>query len=195
MMDFVAGVMQAFVPLFVAIDMAGCVIIFVGMTHELERPQLLHIVNTAAVFSVAIALTFALLGNGIFGVLGITSEDFQIGGGVLLFGYAVVDLLGVSMRTRHEAADMGIVPLATPLLAGPALLTTEMLMVSRFGLAETIVAVVLNLALAWLALRQAHRVKDIVGRAVLLGVSKIIMILLAGIGVMMVRQGLGAYLG
>ncbi len=192
-MDFLLNVLQAFVPIFVAIDVAGCVIIFVGMTHDLERPQLLRIVNMAAVFSVVIALTFALLGNSIFRVLGITAADFQVGGGVLLFGYAVVDLLGVSMRTRHEAHDMGIVPLATPLLAGPALLTTEMLMVTRFGLLQTIVAVVINLGIAWLALRQAHRVKDLVGRPILLGVSKIIMILLAGIGVMMVRQGIISY--
>lgn len=195
MADFIVSTLGAFIPIFVAIDVAGCIIIFVSMTHDLEHPQLLHIVNTAAVFSVAIALTFVLLGKAIFQVLGITSEDFQIAGGVLLFGYAVVDLLGVSMRTRHEASDMGIVPLATPLLAGPALLTTEMLMVERFGMLQTIIAVVLNLALVWLALRQAHRVKDIIGRPVLLGGSKIIMILLAGIGVMMVRQGLTAYFG
>jgi len=94
----------------------------------------------------------------------------------------------------RDTTGIGIVPLATPLIAGPALLTTIVLMVDEHKLGVTLVAVALNLALTWALLRVADRLAARIGREVLNGFSKVLMVLLAGYGVMMVRQGVLAFL-
>ena len=193
-MAFLMAVGLAFVPLFVAIDVAGCVPVFLGLTSGVDPARTRRIVNQAMAVSFIIAAVFALSGRLIFRLLSIEAADFQIGGGVLLFCYALVDILATGRRMRRDTTAIGIVPLATPLIAGPALLTTIILMVDQHGCLPTLAAVALNLAVAWLALRWANALADRIGREVLGGVSKVLMVLLAGIGVMMVRRGLEFYL-
>lgn len=193
-MEFLGKVGLALVPLLVAIDPAGCVPVFLGLTQGLEASRVRRIVNQAAVVSLLIAVVFALSGQAVFHLLGIESADFQIGGGLLLFCYALVDILATGRRMRRDTSAVGIVPLATPLIAGPALLTTVILLVGLRGMAETLVAVGLSLLVTWLALRSAQWFSARIGREVLNGVSKVLMVLLAGIGVMMVRKGLMVYL-
>ncbi|MBN2581637.1 MAG: MarC family protein [Planctomycetes bacterium] len=193
-MEFLKAMALAFVPLFVAIDAPGLVPVFVGMTSDIDLRRQHRIINQATLVSAIIAFTFTLSGLAIFGLLSIQVQDFQIGGGLLLFCYAIVDILASGRRTRRNDAAVGIVPLATPLIAGPALLTTIILMQAQHGQAVTLAALAANLVVVWLALRAAHWFSARIGREVLSGVSKVLMVLLAGIGVMMVRQGVGFYL-
>jgi len=193
-MEFLAAVALAFVPLFVAIDVPGVMPIFVGMTTEIEDRRRRRIISQATIVSAAIAFTFALSGLAIFRLLSIQVQDFQIGGGLLLFCYAIVDILATGRRMRRNDAAVGIVPLATPLIARPALLTTIILMQAQHGQAVTLAALTANLALVYLGLRSAEWFSARIGREVLGGISKVFMVLLAGIGVMMVRQGLTFYL-
>ena len=193
-MDFLQSVGMAFVPLFVAIDAAGCVPIYLGLSKGLPPERMRRTVDQAALVSLAIAVVFALVGRELFRLLGIEVADFQIGGGLLLFGYALTDLLSTGRRVRRATPSIGIVPLATPLLAGPALLTTLILMVDQHGLAPALLAVAANLVLVWIALRFAGRLAAAKTREFLNGVSKVTMVLLAGIGVMMVRKGFLAHL-
>jgi len=191
---FTAAAGLAFVPLFVAIDLAGCIPVFLGLTGDQERDRTRRIVNQATVVSFVIAAVFALTGELVFRLLSIETADFQIGGGALLFGYALVDILATGRRMRRDNLAVGIVPLATPLIAGPALLTTIMLMVDQHGRWETLAALAANLLLVWAGLRSADWFSARIGREVLNGVSKVLMVLLAGIGVMMVRMGLESHL-
>jgi len=192
--DFLVALGLAFVPLLVAVDPAGCVPIFLGLTADLDRAQVRRIVNQAAVVSFIIAALFAVGQRWLFRLLSMEMSDFQIGGGLLLFGLAITDLLATGRRTKRDHTGIGIVPLATPLIAGPALLTTIVLTVDAHGLAVTLLAVALNLVLTWILLRSADRLAARIGREVLNGFSKVLMVLLAGYGVMMVRQGILAFL-
>jgi len=94
---------------------------------------------------------------------------------------------------RRNDIAVGIVPLATPLVAGPALLTTIILMQAQHGQAVTLTALTANLALVYLGLRSAEWFSAHIGREALGGISKVFMVLLAGIGVMMVRKGVMFY--
>ena len=193
-MEFFKNVAVAFVPLFVALDAAGLVPVFLGLTVDHDTHRQRRIINQALIVNLIIAVGFALSGRLIFQLLGIRVQDFQIGGGLLLFCYAIMDLLTTGRRMRRGDGNVGIVPLATPLIAGPALLTTIILIVDQYGTAVTLAAVVLNLAVTWAALLSARWFSARIGREVLNGVSKVLMVLLAGIGVMMVRKGVLYYL-
>jgi multiple antibiotic resistance protein len=188
--DVLPAFLHAFVPLFVAVDVIGVAPIYLGLTQRVpphERGTMLRLsLLVAAIVSVA----FALLGKAAFVFLGITVSDFQIAGGLILFGIAAVDLLTTETRALAYGADVGVVPLGVPIISGPAVITTAIVLVDLYGAPVTVAALLANLAVCWAVLANAARLERFLGRTGARGVSKIVSLLLAAIGVHLVRQGL-----
>ena len=86
--------------------------------------------------------------------------------------------------------DFGIVPLGMPLIAGPALITTLLLLVQTQGMAVTLVALAVNLVLIVLAFVGSDWLGRTIGQMGLRAISKIVSMLLAAIAVAMIRRGL-----
>jgi multiple antibiotic resistance protein len=81
-----------------------------------------------------LAVGFVFLGQAIFRLLGIALGDFLIAGGTILFCLAMIDILSPAPDARRPSADLGAVPLGTPLIAGPAVLTTSLAIIEEYGL-------------------------------------------------------------
>jgi len=91
--------------------------------------------------------------------LGITIYDFQIAGGGLLFVIAVRLLLPGAQKnplTSSHDKDMGVFPLGTPLITGPAVLATTLMMMNSFGPLVTFVSLILNMFFVWITARLIH---------------------------------------
>jgi multiple antibiotic resistance protein len=119
----------------------------------------------------------------------------MIAGGALLFAFSVRDLLAPGASA--QAADretFGAVPLGVPLLAGPAVLTTCMLLVDQYGTALTSLAVAANMGLAAVVLAFADRIHRALGSSGTRIVHRVTLLLLASIAVMTVRRGLELFL-
>jgi multiple antibiotic resistance protein len=134
------------------------------------------------------------LGQVIFLFLGITEADFRIAGGILLLVLAVLDLLSRGKPAVDEHEMIGIVPLAMPLIAGPATLTTVLVLASRgpsatFSYSMTALSLALNLAFLLLLLLGAARISGRIGMGALQAFSKLVMVLLAAIAVNFIRVG------
>jgi multiple antibiotic resistance protein len=143
-----------------------------------------------------VALVFLWIGQAVFALLGITVADFMVAGGALLFIIAVSDLLTVQKRLRQiDPATLGPVPLGVPLLSGPAVLTSSILLANEHGLAWTALAIVANLAIAALAFVAAGSIQRLLGEAGSKVLSKVSSLLLASIAVMIARKGLTMLLG
>lgn len=179
-----------FVPLLAAMNPLGKIPVFISLTEGATPQRVRRVVHQAVGVSLGISVIFLFAGRYIFEFLSIRSADFEIGGGLLLFIIAVADILNVRRRLPQDDEVLGVCPLATPLIAGPALLTTILLMADSYGVATTLVGLVLNTAIIWGVLRSASWLVRKIGRPTLVGLSKVMMILLAAIGVMMVRKGL-----
>jgi multiple antibiotic resistance protein len=138
-----------------------------------------------------VALLFLFLGRSIFIAIGIGEGDFQIAGGLILFILAGRELVQSPSQDKKASLpdDFGVVPLGMPLIAGPATITTLLVISQSFGLAMTLVALAVNLALVALAFAQSERLERKVGQTGLRAVSKIIALLLAAIAVHIVRRG------
>lgn len=76
---------QAFIPLFVAIDPIGLVAIFLALGRGTPVATKRRITRQAILTGGGVALLFLFLGQSMFGALGITVSDFQIAGGLILF--------------------------------------------------------------------------------------------------------------
>ena len=133
------------------------------------------------------------IGKAILRFIGITIPDFQIAGGSLLFIISVRLLLPdakkVLLSDNHDR-NVGVFPLGTPLITGPAVLTTTLMMLDNFGVAPTFVSLVLNMIIAWATLIKADIIIKFMGSSGTRAFSKIMYILLAAISVMMIRRGL-----
>lgn len=183
----------SFIPIFVAVDAIGTIPLFISLVDGLSKKQRQKIIMESLVTATAVAFIFILVGKWILNVIGITIFDFQVAGGVLLFVIAVRLLLpGTSkfVLTNGHEKDVGVFPLGTPLITGPAVLTTTLMMQDSHGLWPTFISLLLNLLIVWFSLKNADWIMKLLGANGTRAFSKIMYILLAAIGVMMIRKGL-----
>jgi multiple antibiotic resistance protein len=190
MSEWATKFIQAFIPLFVAIDPIGLAAIFLGLGQNIA-PERRHKIADQAIWTGGlVALGFLLLGQSVFAALGISVSDFQIAGGLVLFILAARDLLQSAAEPEKLPDDFGVVPLGMPLIAGPASITTLLITVQTSGIVIALVALALNLALVVLALHYSDWLGRKIGATGMRAISKIISMLLAAIAVSMIRHGL-----
>lgn len=191
-MHIIESALLCFIPVFVAIDPVGIVPMFLSLTRGYEARERRKIVLDSVLTATVIGIIFVLAGKTIFLLLGITIQDFAIAGGALLFILSIIDLLGDGSARAHaaESRALGIFPLGTPLIVGPALLTTLIILVDTFGFVPALIAFVLNLIVLFAALYKADLILSVLGENGTRAFAKIMSILLAAIGIMMVRRGI-----
>jgi multiple antibiotic resistance protein len=85
---------------------------------------------------------------------------------------------------------MAVVPLGTPLLAGPATITTLLLLYKQYPLAMILISYVLNILICWVIFLAGNRIMKVLGQGGLKAISKVFSLLLAAIAVSMVISGL-----
>ena len=187
-----------FVPLFVAMDAIGVLPILVPLTQDMKVKERNRTVRLAVVTALGLGLGFVAIGKGIFLFLGIDVSDFLVAGGLILFLLAAKDLITGKMLDAQASvgADMlGVVPIGTPLVVGPAVLTTLLILVDQYSIVIVIISFVLNLVIAWLLFAQANRVVAFLGQGGVRATSKIVSLFLAAIAIKMIRQGVLQVLG
>jgi multiple antibiotic resistance protein len=181
---------RAFIPLFVAIDVFGVLPLFVGLTEGMDRAARRRLTLQATATAFAVSLVFLIAGNLVFAFLGITENDFRVGGGIVLLVLAVYDLIFTPDVERKPDSTVGVVPIGIPLIMGPAALTTIIFLVTAYGYATAVSALLANLVLVWIVFTRADRIARLLGRAGSRAVAKVIALFLAGIAVMMIRSGI-----
>ncbi|MFA6349695.1 MAG: MarC family protein [Candidatus Omnitrophota bacterium] len=190
--------MLTFIPIFVAVDAIGNIPVFVSMVEGLNKKQRSKVITDSVTTAALMAILFMFVGKWVLRVLSITISDFQIAGGGLLFVIAVRLLLPGSQKTaisNGNDKDLGVFPLGTPLITGPAVLTTTLILLDTFGPVTTFISLVVNMLIVWISLLKADLIMKVLGAGGTRAFSKIMYILLAAIAVMMVRHGItGAFL-
>jgi multiple antibiotic resistance protein len=180
-----------FVPLFVAVDALGILPLFMGLTQGLTRSRTRRIIFQSVITAMMVALVFLFIGKGILMLLGITVADFMIAGGTLLFVISLSDLISTEKRRlQMEPEEVGAVPLGVPLIVGPGVLTTTILLINQYGLIPTVSATIVNIIIAGIVFWMAGSINRVLGTSGTKTISKLASLILAAIGVMMVRKGI-----
>lgn len=193
---------EVLVTMFVIMDPVGNVPIFLSVTRRLDarardRSALLAVLTAGAVIFV-----FALVGRQVLGYLGVSVPALQAAGGLLLLLVALELLTGAAsvMRGEPEEGDhvaVAMVPLGTPLLAGPGAIVATIVFVTAAerpaDVAMIAGGVVSVLAIVYLALRFSGLLIGILGRSGILLLSRIAGLLLAAIAVQMLADALIAF--
>jgi len=191
LVDFFSDLLLSFIPILIAMDAVGTLPILLGLSESMAARERARMVRLAMITALGLGLGFIALGKIVFLLLGIEAADFLVAGGLILFILAARELL-TERVTGHGEADremFGVVPLGTPLIVGPAVLTTLLLLIDRYFIGAVLLSFIINLAIAWLIFAQGNRIANFLGRAGLRAASKIAMLLLAAIAIMMIREG------
>lgn len=187
--------LSAFIPIFVAVDAIGLLPIFIALTQGLDQKTKQKVIMESILTALGLAVGFIFLGRAVFKLLGITIGDFMVAGGLVLFCIAVMELLAARKERLAGVYDFGVVPLGTPLLVGPAVLTTSLIMIDQYGLPVTLASILLNILFAVVLFLFSDVLIKIIGDGGARAISKVMALLLAAIAVMMIRKGIVQMLG
>jgi multiple antibiotic resistance protein len=192
---FLKPYVLSFIPLFIAIGAFDFIPFVMALTRGMPEKARRRTVREGVGAAVLILAAFLLVGKAVFLLLGVSVADFMVAGGLLLLLISIKALLVDSDDAKVlKSGEMSIVPLATPLIAGPAAMTTTLILLDTFGAQVALVSIVLNGLVAWLMLDQAPRVSRVLGERGTRALSKVSYILLASIAVMMMRRGITQFL-
>lgn len=184
-----------FIPLFVAFNALGILPIFVSLTSEMAGPERKKVIYQSLLTGFLVSLGFLAVGKSVFALLGITVSDFQIAGGILLFIVSIIDLIFPEKTRTFPKETMGVVPIGIPLIVGPAVLTLLLIIVHTYGYVSTLLCLILNFLVVWLAFSQSHWIMRLMKEGGAKGIGKVFSLLLAAFAMTMVRIGIKGWIG
>jgi len=189
MLEILESLPMTFIPIFVAMDVFAVLPIFISVTCEIPADGRKAVIRQSIITALAVSLIFVAVGEVVFRILSISVDDFKIAGGLVLLVIAVLDLVRFGGERRRPEDAVGVVPIGVPLIVGPAVLTTLIVLIDHHGIFPTVISLILNLAIVWISFVRAEDITRMIGKNGIVALSKVMAILLASIAVMMIRLG------
>ena len=201
MSQVVNGVLLAevFVTLFVIMDPVGTVPIFLSLTSGRSPASARRAAWQAVAVSFFVITVFAFFGQQILGYLNISLAALQGAGGLLLLLVALELLTGNDKEpTAATGTNVALVPLGTPLLAGPGAIVATMLFSRRVHAWPDFVAVSLGIVLVhlclWIVMRYSLPILRLIRESGVLLVTRIAGLLLSAIAVQLIADSVRAFM-
>jgi len=169
-------------------DLGGLVPAFLILTKNLDDSERKRVSTEALLTALAISVLFVAVGRWIFQLIGISVSDFQMAGGLLLLVLAIVEMLHLGKEVQ-PGSHVGPVPLGTPMIVGPAVLTSLIILIPLYGYVVTLGALCANLFLVGFTFSQSKRLVRRLGEDGLRVTSQVFSLFLAAIAVSMIRRG------
>lgn len=181
--------------LFAVIDVIGSVPLFITYKQKMGGLDEKRIV----IYSAAIMLSFLFIGQFLLNMFGLTIQSFAVAGAIVLF------LLGLEMVLGHEIfkGDGGdsktsiragsIVPIAFPIIAGTASLTTIMSLKANYERIYIILGIVINLILVYIVLKSLGWIQRVLGQGGMIAIRKFFGVVLLAMAVKIFSTNLSAF--
>lgn len=184
------GILEAFITLFVIMDPVGNLPIIMGLTKGMPIKEVKKNVDRAIFVAGVLLFVFLFLGIRIFNFFGINLNSFQIAGGIVLLIMGIMYVFGASFKfVRAHSNDLSV-PIGTPLLTGPGVITTTIILVKENGTFETVIAAFFTLLATWLILINGSRLYKVLGEHWTNVISRVMGIVLAAIAVEFITRGI-----
>jgi multiple antibiotic resistance protein len=137
---------------------------------------------------------FALVGQELLALFGISLPSFEMAGGLLLLLLAL-DILfrGERFAKPGSHEDAGIVPIAFPLLVGPGAITTTMIALGAYGILVTLGSVLIVMLLSWVVMKQTPRIHSLLGKTGSSVVAQVMAVFIAAIAIQFIITGIRTY--
>ena len=188
---FQNDIITSVIALFVVIDPIGNIPLFIAFTKKLEKAEHKTVSKTAIITAAALLLLFGIAGTQILGLFGITIFSFMIAGGTLLFIIAIELLTYGEWRFVSKVKeDIGVVPIAFPLLAGPGSITAVIISYQTSGFLITFFSIIIVMTITYVILRMVNPIYKVLGNRGSMIVSRVFAVIIAAIAVEYIVEGI-----
>lgn len=191
---FLLNVLNTSLMLFIIIDFLGSVPIFMCLFQDISEEEKKRTINLAVIASFFFLLFFPIIGVQIFALFGISVVEFKIGGGLLLLIVALDSVFGLLPGRKIHSEDIGIVPIASPLLAGPGAITTAIIAMQKLPFPENYLvifaSVVIVMLTIWLLFNRIELINKLLGHRGSLILSRIMGIIIMAIAINFIISGI-----
>lgn len=187
---------------FVIVEPLGVVPTFAAMTSGRAAAEVRRIALRASLVGAAVLFAFAIGGRLLLELLGVRIDAFRMAGGLLLLLTALDMLRAKQAACRCSPAeldaaktrdDIAIVPLAIPLLAGPGAMAAVMMLMSRASgggqVSAVLVAIAVTFVASFVVLRSASAVSRAVGPSVMAAVQRVLGLVLGAMSLQFIVEG------
>ena len=177
------------ISLFLILDPFASVPMFINITNGLDNRTIKTYADKAIVVAAILLFMFILIGDKLMDIFGVTMDSFRVAGGIIFLMMAVelVFSLKLSKIDDQKGAKWAII--ASPILTGPGVITTAILISSKYGIATVMVASTIALVTTWVILRESDLIMRLVGEQALSILTKIIGLFIAAMGVESIFSG------
>ena len=192
---FLDELLKATVALLVVVDPAGLVPVVLALTKGMKKEERRGTFRVAMLVAIVLLVIFAVAGQELLNLFGITVDSFMIAGGILLMILAMQMIFrgGFVGSSSISADEVGVVPIAFPLLVGPGAITTTIVSLQTYGILVTLLSIVIVMSVAWLVLRYLDRIDSLLGKRGTAVLSTLMAVFIAAIVVQFILTGIQFY--
>jgi len=180
-----------FVPLFIVIDAFGNLPFVITISEDMMKKDRIKTVHYAVITATAVGLVFLFFGQFILKVMSISVGSFAIAGGTILLVLSIRYMSTGHMVVPAAKEEMvAVVPIGTPLVMGPATITTLLILALQFPIWMVLISFAANMIITWVIFLASQNIGGFMGLGGLRAVSRVFSMLLAAIAVSMIIRGL-----
>ncbi len=190
MLENLVDWVQPILLLFIVMDPLGNAPLFYVLTKNLEPRERRRIINSSVVVAIIILFLFAIIGDIVMDYLGVSISDFKVAAGLVLLIYSILGFLEIRLMPKSDAESLAIVPLATPLLAGPGAIASTIYIKYTFGLHVAIISIIVASLIVLPFLHLGGFLDRILGKNGTLILDKIMMLLMSAFAISIIRAGI-----
>ena len=184
-------IISAFIAVFVIIDILGSIPIILGIKEKNDDIKPLRV----CLISFAIFILFLYGGEGILRLFKVDFQSFAVAGSLIIFVYAVEMVLDIEIfKNKGPEGSTSIVPLAFPLVAGPASFTTILSIRAEYAIENILIAIIMNLIFVYIVLRMTEKIEKLIGKGGIYIMRKFFGIILLAIAMKLFMGNIGSLL-
>jgi multiple antibiotic resistance protein len=184
--------LQVFFAVFGVMDPVGNVPVFLSLTRTMTEEHKRKVALKAVLRAGTTLVVFVFTGSLILNLFQVSLESFRIAGGIIMVIIGLQILFGINIRKDPDESpdDISIVPLATPLIAGPGMIATAVVLAKEYGYLVTLVCLGVNLLLELILFFRAGLILKMLGKEGTLVFAKIMGLILVTIGIEFIRTSI-----
>ncbi len=187
-------VLIATVALFIIVDPLTNSVFFYIMTSHFDEKKRKKVIRSSVIVATSVLLLFALAGDLMLMPFGVTIPDLKVATGIILIVYSIQGMLGESEAKVVDPESIAVVPMAIPLLAGPGAISTVIYYRSTCGVLCTVLAILIVMPISLVLLYNGERLLRFMGKNGAVALARIFALILAALGVAMVREGIEEFI-
>jgi len=194
--EILSSFLKSFITLFVIMDPFGGLPAFISVTKGMSNKERIKNADRAIIVASLLLFAFLFFGVNIFSLFNISISSFMIAGGIILMVIGVLYTLGISLHDKDvkREGDVASVPIGTPLLTGPGVITSTIILVNTYGILIPFFAAAATLLVSWYIYRSSDRIYKFIGHPGANILSRVMGIILTAIAVEFIKGGISVYL-